>query len=187
MDSKVKERGIVLHAHEVRGVLDGRQTQIRRVVKPQPDDDAKITMGEIGTSLGVAYIGNATSGGIVTRVPCPYGRPGERLWVKETFAIADSPKRHVEYAADGRLAMLKYSPSIHMPRWASRITLEITGVRVERLQGISNEDAVSEGIGTPTDIRYAALDGFKPLWKSINGPGSWDLNPWVWVIEFRRL
>lgn len=146
---------------------------------------------------------------------CPYGDIGDRLWVRETFQgpLVDQQEmekdptyfkdmeryktpEHCAYRASGDSCeyvdqdgdlIQRWKPSIHMPRWASRITLEIVSVRVERLQDISNEDAVAEGIGTPLDIRYAALDEFKPLWESINGAGSWAANPWVWVIEFKRL
>jgi hypothetical protein len=144
---------------------------------------------------------------------CPYGKPGDRLWVRETFADLrgtgiehrpdpSGPLKRYAFAADhppgsnGDEARkefgVKWKPSIHMPRAASRITLEITGVRVERLQDISEADAVSEGAtwsfsrsGPRGDLSVKA--GFVDLWESINGPGSWDANPWVWVVEFKRL
>lgn len=159
---------------------------------------------------------------------CPYGKAGDLLWVRETFihepadycweASVSIPVRpaHTVYRADvdptgdGRGA--GWSPSIHMPRWASRITLEVTGVRVERLQDISRDDAISEGVDPhrcPTQQTEASMraqlvahrigmaahyvaeidyiGGFRWLWESINGAGSWDANPWVWVIEFRKV
>lgn len=141
---------------------------------------------------------------------CPCGQPGDRLWVREAFDFlpaggSDEPQAcEIVYWATGstepRLAPSNYNPmiyghekvrpSIHMPRWASRITLEITGVRIERLCGISDADAKAEGApwaacGSPQDGSHKA--GYAQLWESINGPGSWDANPWVWVVEFRRI
>lgn len=142
---------------------------------------------------------------------CPFGSVGDRLWVRETwssdfahhyphdrcwYAADDDRKRDIEVHNGTRgiwspesnaFVPFKWRPSIHMPRWASRILLEITDIRVERLQGISNDDAVAEGIGAPLDIRYAAIDGFKPLWESVYGERSWDVNPWVWAITFKRV
>jgi hypothetical protein len=149
------------------------------------------------------------------RIVSPYGKPGDRLWVRETWAyhlhaqasLADDDGPWV-YAADGEQAKQyrlcdRWRPSIHMPRWASRITLEVTGVRVERLQDISEADAVAEGAPcwfcraavvdiTPGRDCACALEprpgriAYRELWNSINGAGSWDMNPWVWVVEFRK-
>lgn len=126
---------------------------------------------------------------------CPYGQPGDHLWVRETHSVRIKPEDasdgvgRVWYAADGveYLGGLKWTPSIHMFRWASRILLEIVSVRVERLHDISRGDAMAEGCPFPNmaqgdDPRKWYAD----LWNSINGPGSWDANPWVWVIEFKR-
>jgi hypothetical protein len=122
---------------------------------------------------------------------CPYGQPGERLWVRETHAhiykgnVTPATRRHddVAYKADG-FAVDEYvygpwKPSIHMLRWASRITLKVTGVRVERLGDLSESDARAEGVQSVAE--------FKELWASINGPGSWAANPWVWAVSFKRL
>lgn len=147
---------------------------------------------------------------------CCYGEPGDRLWVRESFQplFAKGVERAdtdygngqgyaVRYVAtdgatewvdgDDNITM-RCTPSIHMPRWASRITLEITGVRVERLSDISSADAAAEGVsfGNVTDpetgeIDRDACEAFEQLWESINGPGSWDANPWVWVVEFKRV
>lgn len=145
-------------------------------------------------------------------LPCPHGQPGDRLWVREacqgwTFEI--SGENVVRYPADRSFSQIENSingadrwidlynyrrkrgavvPSIHMPRWASRILLEITGVRVERLKDISEANAKAEGAawvacGSPQEGSHKA--GFAALWESINGAGSWDVNPWVWVIEFK--
>lgn len=121
---------------------------------------------------------------------CPYGQPGDRLWVRETFMDlgacylyrADSSAEQERAAAAPRQP---WKPAIHMPRAASRITLEVTGVRVERLQDISEADARAEGAAAPPHLSYR--DGYAWLWDSINGPGAWDLNPYVWCISFRVL
>ena len=136
------ERSVILKAHEVRAILDGRKTKTRRVVKPQPDKIFDRTM------FGGAMILDETT---LRTSMCPYGARGDRLWVRETFApstSADTGKPHAVYAASGHglLPGQKWTPSIHMPRWASRITLEVTCVRVERLNAISEEDAVAEGV-----------------------------------------
>ncbi len=217
------EKPILFSAPMVRAILDGSKSQTRRIMKPQPDDDGHVTVGEIGTSLGVAYL-RGERGGQCLRVPCPYGFPGSRLWVRETCRAEelpsglDSPETlGVRYLADdcfipigntpesgdvwldlryygkraSPVAPVKTVPAIHMPRWASRITLEITGIRVERLQDISEADALAEGIDPkfPPDeqVANAARMRYADIWESINGPGSWAANPWVWVVEFRRV
>jgi hypothetical protein len=163
---------------------------------------------------------------------CPHGQPGDRLWVRETHEVnrigyeegPNAPARHyagVKYRADDGRAEFTISqslyrdldskescgwrPSIHMPRWASRITLEVTGVRMERVQDISHDDALAEGVqdfaSTLDDQPHPSGESpeqaskrlqwpqrqFRTLWESINGAESWDINPWVWVVEFRRL
>lgn len=128
---------------------------------------------------------------------CRYGARGDRLWVRETWAYhvhAQSAIRDEDgpfiYAADGQYKLQhrlcdRWRPSIHMPRCASRITLEITGVRVERLQAISTADCWAEGIAHSPDVD--PRHEYDELWEQINGAGSWDANPWVWLIEFRRI
>jgi hypothetical protein len=186
------ERPILFSAPMVRAILAGTKTQTRRVVKPA--HKAWIEM-PVTHQLGEW-----------DKRPLPYGKPGDRLWVRETWqAVSGNDRaRHImthprpdrgwlEYAATPRAdePAYKWRPSIHMPRWASRITLEVTGVRVERLQDISEADAMAEG------VHYSLLEkiqagqdrwarhAYKKLWESIHGPGSWDLNPWVWVVEFK--
>jgi len=214
-----RERPILFNGDMVRAILEGRKTMTRRVMKHQP--------GEV-TAVGRPLFFQDGDTGRRVSPKCPYGQPGDRLWVRETWmnlkgtGVSGSPDPKfnpkqipVAYRAectaegeDARIDMgLKWRPSIYMPRWASRINLEITGVRVERLQGISEEDAKAEGIepvGGPASVSpwrnyrigkdgemslhcSAPSRSFMTLWESINGPGSWDANPWVWVVEFRRL
>ena len=130
---------------------------------------------------------------------CPFGPVGRKLWVKETFCTAGAPGDFdaIQYRADEDCITTTWKPSIFMPRWASRITLEVTGVRVERLQEINEKDAKAEGVtqceggywnyiaGEPYN-GMSARTSYSTLWESINGNGSWELNPWVWVIEFRK-
>jgi len=187
----------------VRALLDGRKTQTRRV--------AKLTDAAHVKEPGKHRRWHPADP--EARLACPYGQPGDHLWVREawrTVAGADDisprnlmnvePYTHYE-ADDNGTGMGRLRPSIHMPRWASRITLEITGVRVERLQDISEADAKAEGakfhdgrgIGHSgwrhdyKDVHSDARSSYARLWQAINGPGSWDTNPWVWVVEFKRL
>ena len=236
-----KERPILFRGPMVKAILEGRKTQTRRVIKHQPQApraiygvngaDTILTAWPKAESEGISVkwnwemsrLGSAEKG--VTHHEhdsewgdrCPYGQPGDRLWVRETFlGTYDLEAPHdyqtgegykCVYAADGgtypeyydedKEEMRQgYKPSIHMPRWASRIDLEITKVRVERLQDISEEDARAEGChgetqqGTadfPTEGVKSASEDYADLWESINEEKSWDLNPWVWVIEFKRV
>ena len=210
----MKERPILFSAPMVRAVLKGSKTQTRRVVKPQPPAGHNWA-GWCVCSTYRADEGKATwaAGSMprlldAHRVPCPYGMPGDRLWVREAWRAlrrfdsmppldiewrsmvayeADTPTGDYRQAPHGRMGKLR--PPIHMPRWASRITLEVTGVRVERLQDISSEDSLAEGIYPTSTGLYPGSPraAYRNLWEEINGPGSWDTNPWVWVVEFRRL
>jgi len=214
----MRELPILFSAPMVRAILEGRKTVTRRVTK-----------------LDVA--GRPRRGGKAWHIDdadcvqaCPYGQPGDRLWVRETFwkdesgfkptlLLGAKARVHLEYDAglkdhdrdELRSTQYRCKPSIHMPRWASRITLEVTGVRVERLQDISEEDALAEGlhrieIGSGYLDRYAATaaswqeaveqqvttyedprNAFRDLWESINGASSWNASPWVWVVEFKRV
>lgn len=204
----IKERPILFSGPMVRAILEGRKTQTRRIVKPRHDfvvDDSEDATNR------VYYPCYVTGEPEPEEVPCPYGRIGERLWVRETWAIvpavSDDGLKHkakgdgtgATWRADwnGNPSGFTWKPSIHMPRWASRITLEITGVRVERLNDISEADAYAEGITIPSHYRFAsngrpedrneARVTFETLWETINGVGSWRFNPWVWVVEFKRL
>lgn len=199
----IKERPILFSAPMVRAILAGQKTQTRRAVKPQAITPSLLTEGAWK---------DASTG---KPVRCPYGEPGDRLWVREAFAHyyhdnSEPPFRSpddVAYKADefkpDEYVYGTWKPSIHMPRWASRILLEIVSVRVERLQDISESDCWEEGIEEVMhdfdELGQAqmakrlgcCIDDAKPLyaqlWESINGAGSWDANPWVWVVEFKRV
>lgn len=185
------ERPILFSAPMVRAILNGSKTQTRRVVKPQPNAFWDDPMSHPQTGLNAVVLDE--KGQAVDKwICCKQGRPGDRLWVRETFLLRASGK-HAVYRADmdpvdaaGFGAMYGgWKPSIFMPRATSRITLKITGLRVEHLHDISEADATAEGVdkikaGTPSDRR-----AYQYLWEDINGRGSWDVNPWVWVIEFQ--
>lgn len=189
----MKERPILFSGPMVRAILSGAQTQMRRALKPQPYfDNRGLLWWEWSRSAGSA--GQPSDEWLKH---CPYGAPGDVLWVRETWAPSDLAP--VLYRADGPVRNGRWRPSIHMPRWASRLSLRIKSVRVERLQEISDVDAISEGIAhnvlrdggysLPDTSHYHASDpraSFCSLWESINGAGSWDANPWVWVIELER-
>lgn len=179
-DDAMKERPILFSGPMVRAILEGRKTMTRRIVKRQPS----------GFDLNDKPVFGA----------CPYGAPGDRLWVKETWLpiYIDSLPGHVidktQYRADETNPLSgagMWHPSIYMPRKRSRIKLEITGVRVERLHTITEEDAKAEGIMGATVGEYGDrgcfITDFAYLWSKINGHESWDANPWVWVVEFKRV
>lgn len=197
----MKERPIIFNDEMVRAILDGRKTQTRRIMKAQPRNAIAVDDCGFGEFVPV-YEEDGRPHGIrgPETMACEYGKPGHRLWVRETFVLTQHNKP--VYCADCRDAdgyfwseaaadrsAVKWKSARHMPRWASRITLEITGVRVERLNDLSEEDAIAEGVERPqegTPICNASL-WFRVLWESIFGQGSWGANPWVWVIEFRRV
>lgn len=174
-------RPILFNSAMVRAILSGSKTQTRRRIKLSP------------TNLEhLLSIKNKD-------VCCPLGQPGHRLWVRESFQRAGGNTgwwyRATDGAADnGHSPVSRWIPSIHMPRQASRITLEITSVRVEQLQAISAGDAKAEGVeefglwlnhrGIPACKDH--IDTFRHLWEFIYTPSEWDLNPWVWVVEFKR-
>ncbi|MBD1295510.1 hypothetical protein [Pseudomonas aeruginosa] len=205
----MKERPILFTGPMVRAILEGRKTVTRRVVKPPPDF--------LGSMVDPNTPFKTLDAGLHARITCPHGQPGDRLWVREAWAAdaqvdAIAPRdlsqgEPIWYPADFSVRQTGCSmiskgrgrPSIHMPRWASRVLLEITAVRVERLQDISEEQALAEGVhGEPCDhARQACGDigcwgdtakgAFGFLWESLNGEGSWVANPWVWVVEFKRV
>lgn len=211
------ERPILFSAPMVRAILEGTKTQTRRVVKPQPEWDGKWFKWD-GHRPGSPYgacSGNTLNASMMMGWSCPYGQPGDRLWVRETWAHGihamaavrdqDGPFVYAATDRDDQRLGDRWRPSIHMPRCASRITLELTGVRVERLWEVSETDAVAEGVASITVsdggasrwVNYSRLDSkgsafgdarssYRSLWEEINGQGSWDANPWVWVVEFER-
>lgn len=191
----MKERPILFSGAMVRAILDGRKTQTRRIGKWQMD---------AATGLGVEYSMHATKGCVAVATylaypnrgtarwglcECPFGIPGDRLWVKETFQPIQlaSEVTQWRYAATDKKGLANWKPSIFMPRKASRITLEITNIRVDRIAAISIRDCLAEGVHSAgrdnDDVRAA----YRKLWDDINfkrGFG-WNTNPWVWVIEFK--
>jgi hypothetical protein len=197
----MKTRPILFQGPMVRAILDGTKTQTRRIVKPQP----------LTWATGSAFLP------LETLVKRPFGNQGDRLWVREMFGFNPDDGGVVFRATDPDWETCdgwKWKPSIFMPRKFSRITLEITAIRVERLQKISEADAKAEGVETKPyggaasfctrDYSYNKQpdgfwprlciadgkqfrDSYKTLWESINGPGSWGDNPWVWCVEFRRV
>ena len=203
----MKEHPILFSTPMVRAILEGRKTQTRRVIQPQPEiiirpiDDKcnEVIWSDSKRVLSIGGGGDVL--GACVRELCPYGYRGDRLWVRETFAYCPGDvyvyRSDYLYDVDSESAMtinmktgetmpLRWRPSIHMPRKASRLTLEIVNVRVERLQEISEEDAISEGFrNLATDT---ARGDFSYLWDHINAKRGfgWDVNPWVWVIEFKR-
>lgn len=208
----MKERPILFSAPMVRAILEGRKTQARRIVKPQPYIDGQGNFCWNGRNFGqdfngphIQAIASPIPSSKTKRVHCPFGKPGDRLWVREAWQAACGDKRAarivesprpdfgwIEYAATCDDPPPRWRPSIHMPRWASRILLEVTGVRVERLQDISEDDALAEGVTFKNPVKpgHASRMGreaFAELWESINGPDSWEENPWVWVVEFKQV
>ena len=200
----MKYRPILFSAPMVRALLSGSKTQTRRVVKPQPEWTEPATTWQQGDGhSGPGWYAHnedyPDEGALFYR--CPYGQPGDRLWVRESFdQIIGQSGTWIEtdyratYTHGDRLGdtigiKKRWTPSIHMPRSVSRITLDITGVRVERLQDISEADAAAEGVSAKhtADAHYTAREAYAVLWEQINGPDSWAANPWVWVIEFKRV
>lgn len=178
----MKERPILFSTPMVRAILDGTKTQTRRVVKSRTDKN----MGPRCVLLPNELAGEVNAGDYTN---CPYGHPGDHLWVRETFLTVDGHRAF--YRADynhnpkgDKEHGIVWTPSIHMPRWASRITLEITAIRVEKLNDISGADAVAEGVRSRLPDNGVAVSEYRDLWEQINGSGSWSANPWVWVIEF---
>jgi hypothetical protein len=219
------EKAILFSGPMVKAILDGRKSQTRRVLRPQPflnDSEGEKWWFLDRSEDGYGKTNGAwKDGDSAYWTYCPYGQPGTKLWVRETWAafdetaIRDRERNFVFYRADDEKKYEtdgKWRPSIFMPRWASRITLEITKVRVERVQEISEEDAEAEGIrryrrefgqeggfpegwedsrpgyGGSVWIPSAFKDAYRNLWDAINSKRGcgWDTNPWVWVIEFKR-
>lgn len=246
----MKERGMIFNSEMVRAILDGRKTQTRRIMKVQPEP-SKSRPGDFWFSSkkleSMVHISDFAPGNspiadyhlFIQEHCCPFGAVGDRIWVRETWALlgnedgccvdwndnlckgdektaariyrSSCEQRPGDYGlwsipdnaywkphTENEKFEGAWRPSIHMPRWASRILLEITDVRVERLNDISQEDAQAEGMAltgwrpTYSDPDsggevWTPYDNFARLWESIYGEGSWKANPWVWVIEFKRV
>ena len=238
----MKERGMIFNAEMVRAILDGRKAQTRRIIKDQPESSEfglrYIAESSLAKEVGMYFWSQSDACGLKSRsnpFACPYGKPGDRIWVRETFSCIGNEDGH-PVDAKGNLCSREDSqriyrasaiqkpnnyglwsfpddadwkphtkdyqyegawrPSIHMPRWASRILLEITDVRVERLNAISQADAIAEG-APPSHHSIDAVSKqfgypdfsrswFGQTWQHIYGEESWKNNPWVWVIEFKR-
>ncbi len=207
----MKEHPLLMQGPLVRATLEGRKTQTRRPIKPQPDDDivdveydaiADLWLGNTQEDNDLGYTSSWA-------MRCPLGQAGDRLWVRETWTAAmHDPKGPADclYRADDNrgvedLAEAKWTPSIHMPRWACRLVLPLVSVRVERVQDITDEDAKAEGVERisagpgwecwmgygPSSSCKTARDSFRSLWISIYGEESWDANPWVWVAEWKEI
>lgn len=198
----MKERPILFSGPMVQAILDGRKTQTRRIVNPQPFHyEGEPCQWYNPTKIdrhGEEYPSEEVFGFFdeETGWPCKYGGPGDRLWVKETFMPMPHLNAKAFYRASDGLVGGKWKPSIFMPRNLSRITLEIAEVRVERLNDISEVDILSEGVTVDKvaqwcNVPWSSLPtlhhAFQCLWNSINGEASWDLNPWVWVLTFKRI
>ncbi len=210
----MRERPILFSSPMVRTILAGQKTQTRRVVRKQFSRDAEPAEVPATSPAGWQISGHSglwwddAGACFDDAIRCPYGQTGDRLWVREAWRVCGG--REYEYMQDQTQVMYrathqedgfplgwesyKWRPSIHMPRWASRISLEITGVRVERLNDISELDAKAEGCSVPLIIypdepreQYSHAHAYRHLWESINGKGSWAANPWVWAIEFKRV
>ena len=253
METKVKEHPILFSGAMVRALLNGTKTQTRRIIKVQPDNEYYRISTLLSTTgdrrnEGRHFWGryNAIGNSLLSRsegyFPCPYGHPGDRLWVRETHTWYPGDEKEpagwiYRADADGPTQMWVHfgpgwKPSLFMRREVSRLLLEITAIRCERLQDISEADAIAEGIqtlfsaqeiattnpplpfATPADSgwrnylwhgnpelttikkaewahQYSSytkpVDSYSSLWASINGAGSWEANPWVWVVEFKQI
>ena len=213
-----KERPILFTGPMVRALLDGSKTQTRRAIKRPLQNPGWTSYRYFGPSENnppcqsrAIECGPDYPDGKEDQVMCPYGTAGDRLWVREAWShdaqsLEQCRTAHEDAMGGGSYGpyyratesapdTLRWKPSIHMPRWASRLTLEITSVRVESLQDISRADAIAEGAppSHPSINQISREFGFADfsrswygqLWDQINGPGSWAANPWVWVIEFK--
>lgn len=197
----MKEHPILYSTPMVQAILQGRKTITRRVVKPQPRIDKQtgdVYLKSFNEVIPVEEWAQAHA------ALCPYGKVGDKLWVRETFAVIGHTTKHYVYKADAegipKWEDMKWKPSIFMPRAACRITLQITSEKVERLQDITEDQAIAEGIFYNEGLKGFTSDNegrnfhasdprksFMKLWIAINGEDSWDANPFVWAIGFNKL
>ncbi|PXK97257.1 hypothetical protein [Klebsiella variicola] len=220
----MKERGMIFNGEMVRAILDGRKTQTRRIMKVQPEHSElglrRVVESKNGIDDGKYFWSQSDATGLKSRskpFACPFGTVGDRIWVREAFRVHSraTDVATLVYKASERNSWTeqthrvpvavcnkpatpeKWTPSLHMPRWASRILLEITNVRVERLNAISQADAIAEGappshpsidcVSQEYGFPDFSRSWFGQTWQHIYGEESWDANPWVWVIEFKRV
>ncbi|EMG4964356.1 hypothetical protein V4423_003833, partial [Klebsiella pneumoniae] len=216
------ERGMIFNGEMVRALLDGRKTQTRRIVKGTDSAVKFCKEWNINGEEVFVVLGEKDHTGmnpVLGAISCPFGAVGNRIWVREAFRVHSraTDVATLVYKASERNSWTeqthrvpvavcnkpatpeKWTPSLHMPRWASRILLEITDVRVERLNAINEHDAQAEGVAKLrggfwkhyqpgwTQHQLSARGSFVTLWKSIYGDESWNSNPWVWVIKFKRI
>lgn len=220
--TKITERGMIFNGEMVRALLDGRKTQTRRIVKGTDSAVKSCKEWNINGEEVFVVLGEKDHTGmnpVLGAISCPFGAVGNRIWVREAFRVHSraTDVATLVYKASERNSWTeqthrvpvavcnkpatpeKWTPSLHMPRWASRILLEITDVRVERLNAINEHDAQAEGVAKLrggfwkhyqpgwTQHQLSARGSFVTLWKSIYGDESWNSNPWVWVIKFKRI
>ena len=220
--TKITERGMIFNGEMVRALLDGRKTQTRRIVKGTDSAVKFCKEWNINGEEVFVVLGEKDHTGmnpVLGAISCPFGAVGNRIWVREAFRVHSraTDVATLVYKASERNSWTeqthrvpvavcnkpatpeKWTPSLHMPRWASRILLEITDVRVERLNAINEHDALAEGVAKLrggfwkhyqpgwTQHQLSARGSFVTLWKSIYGDESWNSNPWVWVIKFKRI
>lgn len=197
----MRERGMIFNGEMVRAILSGSKTQTRRPVKSPVRDinfDCELSGNELAGELSAGNYQNSV-----------FGKPGDRVWVRETYRVMGcatdvarlmykasernsftESTRTVPVATCTKQPSQNWTPSIHMPRWASRILLEITSVRVEKLKHVPRAGIIAEGYPAERAADGGQYDHFlwyRDLWESIYGDGSWQANPWVWVIEFKRV
>ncbi|AIN17581.1 morphogenetic protein [Yersinia rochesterensis] len=190
----MNEKPILFNSEMVNAILSGRKTQTRRIIS-----EKTLHLFDVAASAGECHpleLCDERSKSYYLEF-CPLGKPGDQLWVRETWARynIDQTSHEMAYRATTPADWPKdglWRPSIHMPRWASRINLLITGVRVERLNDISDADARAEGCAYgrgngEIDLAVRPENHFPTLWASIYGKESWQANPWVWVINFERM
>ncbi|HHX9051963.1 TPA: hypothetical protein ACVQPK_004522 [Yersinia enterocolitica] len=195
MEARVKEKGILFNAEMVQAILSGRKTMTRRIIS-----EKTLHLFGVAACAGECHpleLRDDRSQSYYLDF-CPLGKPGDQLWVREAFAAGLCTESTLAYRAthkpedleEGWGETIKWTPSIHMPRWASRINLLITGVRVEWLNTISTGDAMAEGYPVEREATGGSLDAwlwFRELWDGIYPDNTFEVNPWCWVIEFERM
>lgn len=204
----MNEHPILFSTPMVQANLEGRKTMTRRIIKIAPESKPMFQDDEMmNNAIGYSFLEpdqfeKPDYEKMITLIKCQYGQPGDLLWVRESFALIDHPELKYRYKADHlNPKSVNWKPSIHMPKAAARIWLQVEEIRVERLNDISEEDAIAEGITSYFDKMvsgtrftyqpgqlsnsYTAKREFEKLWCKINGEESWEANPWVWVVKYK--